>query len=266
MRRLTVIALVAVIGMGALAAPPAAAWQDAPEWRIGVEGHRWEGVSRPEPPSREAVAPPPAGDRIMEPYAVFFSEDYAAVPEMTRVEPEFMVVVVQKGNFALDTGAQEPGMVIFPAEDQPVPIMQPKQVDPPYYVLTDPVEYIQDPSGGNCTLSCPVPPDAVVQLKPGDRIVAREGALCVWCLLNSNFEPGNAEAEYDDQGMLQVFALLTAGARPESFSWIQDWDRTQAEATTAAASMGGDATPAASGPEQTVLAWAFNPQARCRNP
>jgi hypothetical protein len=250
-RRLTVIALVAVIGMVALAVPPVAAEEGDPTWRIGAEGERWEGVGRPEPPSREAIAPPPAGDLIMEPYAVFFSEDYAAVPEMREFVPEFMVVVVQKGNFALDTGDKEPGIVVFPAEGQPVRIMQPKKDDPPYYVLTDPVEYIQDPSGGNCTLSCPVPPNAVVQLKPGDRIVAREGALCVWCLLNSNFDPGNQKAETDDQGLLEVFALLPAGASPESFSWIRDWESNQTAATS---------------PERTMLAWAFNPQARCRNP
>ena len=107
--------------------------------------------------------------------------------KMREFEPEFMVVVVQKGNFALDTADKEPGIVIFPAEGQPSPIMHPKKDDPPYDVLTDPVEYVQDPSGGHCTSSCPIPPDAVVQLKPGDRIVAREGALCVWCLLNSKF-------------------------------------------------------------------------------
>jgi hypothetical protein len=250
--------------MAALAAPPVAAEQGDPDWRIGAEGQRWEGVSRPEPPSTEAVAPPPAGDQIMEPYAVFFSEDYAAVPELTKLEPEFMIVVVQKGSFALDTGDKEPGIVVFPAEGQPIPVMQPKKDDAPYYVLTDPLEVVKDPSGGDCTLACSIPADTVVQVKPGDRIVAREGALCVWCLLNSNFEPGNAKAEYDDQGLLQVFALLKAGALPESFSWIQDWEGTQTQATSGAGSEGGAATPAASSPEQTMLAWAFNPQARCR--
>lgn len=264
MRRLTVIALVAVMGMVALAAPPVAARQGDPTWRIGAEGERWEGVGRPEPPSTEAIAPPPAGDLIMEPYAVFFSEDYAAVPEMTKFEPEFMIVVVQTGNFALDTGDTEPGIVVFPAAGQPIPLMQPRNNDPPYYELTDPVKYVQDPSGGNCTLACPIPPDTVIQAKPGDRIVAREGALCVWCLLNSNFDPGNAETEYDDQGLLEVFALLPAGASPDSFSWIQDWESNQLEAATPSASQSSGAPTVSGGLEQTMLAWAFNPQARCR--
>jgi hypothetical protein len=256
-----------MIGMAVLATPPVAAEQSNRDWRIGGEGQRWEGVSRPEPPSTEAIAPPPDGDQIMEPYAVFFSEDYAAVPEMRgRFKPEFMVVVVQEGSFALDTGDKEPGIVVFPAAGQPIPVMQPKKDAAPYYELTDPLEVVQDPSGGDCTLACSIPADTVVQVKPGDRIVAREGALCVWCLLNSNFEPGNEEAEYDDQGLLQVFALLNAGASPDSFSWIRDWEEMQAQATGGAANNGGDATPAASGPEQTMLAWAFNPQARCRNP
>lgn len=266
MRRLAVIALVILIGMGALVAPPVAARQGGTDWRIGAQGERWEGVGRPEPPDTEAVRPPPTGDLIMEPYSVFFSEDYAAVPEMREFVPEFMVVVVQKGNFALDTGDKEPGIVVFPAEGQPIPVMQPKQNDPPYYLLTNPVEYIKDPAGGNCTISCPIPPDAVVQVKPGDRIVAREGALCVWCLLNSNFEPGNQEAETDDQGLLEVFALLPAGASPDSFSWIQDWDSNQLAVATPSASQGSGATTAAMSDGRTMLTWAFNPQARCRNP
>jgi hypothetical protein len=69
--------------------------------------------------------------------------------------------------------------------------------------------------------------------------------------LNSNFDPGNQKAETDDQGLLEVFALLPAGASPESFSWIRDWESHQTAATS---------------PERTMLAWAFNPQARCRNP
>jgi hypothetical protein len=263
-RRPAVITLVAVIGLGALIAPPAAARQPESGWRIGVEGERWEGVGRPEPPTAEAMLPPPVGDLIMEPYAVFFSEDYAAVPEMTEFTPEFMVVVVQKGNFALDVADTESGIVVFPAEGQPIPMMNPRKDDPPYYQRTDPVTYIQNPSGGDCTLACPIPADSVIQTKPGDRIVAREGALCVWCLLNSNFDPGNAKTEYDDQGLLEVFALLPAGTGPNRFSWIQDWESNQKDAATPSVSQRGGPMSVATNSEPTLLAWAFNPQARCR--
>jgi hypothetical protein len=264
MRRIAVIALVTVIGTASLVTPPAVAQQGDPDWRIGGEGSAWEGVSRPEPPGTEAVAPPPTGDRIMEPYAVFFNEDYAAVPEVTKFEPEFMVVVVQKGSFALDARDTEPGIVVFPAAGQPIPKMQPKKYERPYYVLTDPLEYVQNPSGGDCTLACPILPGTVVQVKTGDRIVAREGALCVWCLLNSNFTtPDDDLTNSDDQGLLLVYALLTAGASPDSFSWIQDWERNEATAATAYPSESSGTPTAATNSERTMLTWAFNPSTKC---
>ena len=265
MNRIAVIALVAVIGMAALAAPPVAAQEGDPDWRIAGPGSVWEGVARPEPPATEAVDPPPTGDRIMQPYAVFFNTDYAAVPEMREFEPEFMVVVVQDGTFALDARDTEPGIIVFPAQGQPIPTMQPKKDQRPFYELTDPLEYVQDPSGGDCTLSCPIPPGTVVQLKPGDRIVVREGTICVWCLLNANFTTQDEfdATNNDDQGLLQVFALLPAGVSPDSFSWIQDWEGNEAAAATPDASPSSGTPAAATISGRTMLTWAFNPATSC---
>jgi hypothetical protein len=72
----------------------------------------------------------------------------------------------------------------------------------PFYELVSPPSFVQAAGGGDCTTACPVPPGTVVQVKPGDRIVAGEGALCVWCLLNAN------GVEKDETGLLEVFPLL----------------------------------------------------------
>ena len=53
----------------------------------------------------------------------------------------------------------------------------------PYYVPAG--GHVPDAtSNSDCTSMCMIPVEVAVQVKPGDRIVAREGAICLWCLLN----------------------------------------------------------------------------------
>jgi hypothetical protein len=207
----------------------------------------------------------PLGEAILQPYSVYFFEDYAAVPMITDFTTEFMVVLVQMGNFTLDvSSATENGIVVFPAEDvaeKRIPLMKAVlggsgEPEPPYYTATGD-HLIVD--GDECTRVCPIPAGEIVQIKPGDRVVAREGALCLYCLLNSNFSTADEDdpSNLDDRGLLQVFPLLAAGSDPESFSWIQDWLKDQGI-------QGSGATPSAQSGRQGMVGWAyFNPGSNC---
>lgn len=236
------------VALVALSGAPVVAQGGEPEFEFGKNPAAWEGVGRPLPPSDQAALAPPGGDAVVQPFAVPLAEEYAAVPEITRFTPEFMLVVVQKGYLALDVGDGEAALVVFPADDAPIPFMTERGESAPYYELAAPERFVQDVGGSDCIAACPIPPDTVVQVKPGDRIVAGEGALCLWCLLNSN------GVEKDETGLLQVFPLLAPGEDPESFSWIRDWDESAiSAAATPSATTGG-----------TTRGWAFNPATRCR--
>ena len=252
MRRPSFPALYALLAVAlvALAGAPAAAQGGDPEFRFGENPDAWEGVSRPLPPSDQGVAPPPQGESVLQPYAVAFAEEYAAVPEMVRFTPEFMVVVVQEGYFGLDAGDGEEALVVFPAAGEPIPFMTERSDAAPFYELVSPPSFVQAAGDGDCTTACPVPPGTVVQVKPGDRIVAGEGALCVWCLLNAN------GVEKDETGLLEVFPLLPPGGNLDEFSWVRAWDASvPSSAATPSATTGGATRGWASG---------FNPPTSCR--
>ncbi len=250
MRRPSFPVLYALLGLVlvALSGMPVAAQDGETDFRFGANPDAWEGVSRPLPPSDQGVMPPPQGDTVLQPYAVAFAEEFAAVPEITRFTPEFMVVVVQEGYFGLDAGDGEEALVVFPAEGAPIPFMTERSEYAPFYELASPASFVQDADGADCTGAWPVPPGTVGQVKPGDRIVAGEGALCLWCLLNTN------GVEKDETGLLEVFPLLPPGENLESFSWVRDWDESAPTET---------ATPSAL-TAGTTRGWAFNPATRCR--
>lgn len=269
MRRLFILVVVALLGITPVVIQPAFAQEGDPDWPRGAENTRWSGVSLPQAPSTEAVPAPPLGDSILQPYSIYFFEDYAAVPEITDFTTEFMVIVVQMGQFTLDVASStEDGIVVFPAEDaaeKRIPLMKPVvgtsgAPEPPYYDATG--AYLEV-DGIECTRVCPVPAGEIVQVKPGDRVVAREGALCLYCLSNSNFTTTEEEhpTNVDDKGLLQVFPLLKAGSDPESFSWIQDWLKSQ---EGIGADQGSSATPSAQSGRQGMVGWAFfNPASNC---
>jgi hypothetical protein len=94
---------------------------------------------------------------------------------------------------------------------------------------------------------CVIPSETIVEVKPGDKIVAREGAICLWCLLNKSV------GENNEQGLLLVSPVLPATEQPDDFKWIQSWDASV-----------NVATPSAQIEPMTAMSWAFNPPTSCR--
>lgn len=247
MRRLSVLVAVALLAIGPIVAGVASAAQGGEE-----VNEPWVGVGPIEPPSQELVPPPPTGDTVLQPFSVPFDREYAVVPEITRFVPEFMVVFVRgEGFFALDVGDVEEGIVVFPAGGEPIPFMTEWSSVKPHYEVVTPAAFVQNASGGNCLSACPLPANRVVRLKPGDKIVAREGALCFWCLLNSNGIEG------DETGLLEVYPLLRTDAASgvNAFSWIQDQSATLGAAA---------ASPSPSAGRARVGWGLFNPPTNCR--
>jgi hypothetical protein len=196
-------------------------------------------------------------------FAVSFAngpgDHHAVVPEVQGAE--FMVVIVDSGEFVLDVKGPGSYLVdpvknseIPSSADQTVGIMHAsisgKEVT---YTLTDQV--VLDEKGNPCTNLCTVLPGVAVQVTDGDRIIAPAGAICIWCLLNQN------EHASETAGTLHVFPLLADG---EEFSWsLYTGDGSEVTAEQAA-------TPAADANaigDQLVQAvpWAFfNPAGNCR--
>ena len=222
-----------------------------PELGLGEQdSYYWEGVCRPIPPD-EPVPAPLGTDLIMQPYAVYLAEDYAAIPDASSGDfrPEFMVVVVRKGTFALDVKAGSPGRIVVYGAGNDIPLLTAFEGGEPYY-FERPGEVLTDREGNPCVRACEVPPSNVVQLGPGDRVVAEEGAICVYCLIGTN------EERDGETGLLEVFVLRQFGDDPETFSWIDSWNR--AERGELPLLRGAD-TP-------TVLGWSyFDPKTGCKD-
>jgi hypothetical protein len=237
MCRLFILAIVALLGFTPLGLRSVSA-------QYSEEELNWAGVEEPEPGADSAsldeflasISPE------LRAYRVSFTEQYAKIPLIR--DPEFMVVVVESGEFVLEV--KGPGsFIVDPADDSFVKIaVRTEGENEPYYELTDQV--ILDEEGRKCRSLCTVLPGFAVQVTPQYRIIAPSGAICIWCLLNRHDEFSGQTT-----GELLVYPLLAEGAEDTDFSWIRerrmDLDSTGAQT----------ATPAAMG-------WAFHPQARCQ--
>ncbi len=264
MRRMAVLILVVllghlVVGVGnwSTAAQEVKKVEDCkpgiapPELGLGKEdSYYWEGVCRPIAPDQPAPASP-GGEFIMQPYTVYFAEGFAAVPDSRSgaFRSEFMVVIVRDGTFALDVKRDSPGRVVVSGAGNDIPLRGAFDNREPFYGERK-GEILTDREGNPCIRDCEVPPDTVVQLGPGDRIVAEEGAICVYCLLGAN------NLREGQTGRLEVFVLRRAGEDPSTFSWIASWDRAQK----------GELPLAQRDERPVVLGWAyFDPGTRCRD-
>jgi hypothetical protein len=108
---------------------------------------------------------------------------------------------------------------------------------------------------------CLIPAEVAVQVKQGDRIVAREGAICVWCLLNQPNSQGEVE------GLLLVSPVVSISDEAEAFSWIAAWDDTVASfnAQTQIVDVGSGGTDSLSG-EPITMSWALlDPGTNCKS-
>jgi hypothetical protein len=272
MRALSFLATIMLLGITALfgGQAPAVA-QDEPnkEFKIITSVDvPWERVSRPRPVSENK----PVGGAGTSPiekiqqYEVFFDEEAAAVPVVENAE--FMLVAVQQGTFVLDlapanTEERSPvgAFLVHPSGGESIPTMtRTDYPEPgPHYIATG--ANVLDASGtADCTSMCVIPAAVAVQVKPGDRIVAREGAICLWCLLNQTAEEG------DEKGLLLVSPVISVTAETEGFSWIQAWDNTVSSynAQTRTVRIGSEGTESMSG-EPVKMGWAlFNPGTSCK--
>ena len=258
MRRLLILASVVSLGFGPLIfGQLSVSAQEGEEIESGDfdvnwnDFTRWEGVGRPqavEQASRQGGRVVPVVETLQQ-FEVFFAIEYAAAPVVENAE--FMLVVVEEGSFALDltpegvapSGPQS--FVVHPDDGASIPTLrrlEPAETEP-YYEPTGDVVLGAD--GQPCMSMCVIPVATIVEVKPGDKIVAREGAVCLWCLLNTTPGEGN------ERGLLLVSPVLPASAQPDQFSWVQFWDESVHTATPVA-----ETAPVAVG-------WAFNPPTSC---
>jgi hypothetical protein len=279
MRRLIILAIVALLvlsplGVRSVSAQEDYAWQGV---TVGAPlSSLTEGSAEPfqlladflgDPKKSEAAGPASVGARLDEAYPVAFENPtdtiLAYIPEVQGVE--FMVVIVDSGEFVLDV--KGPGSYLVDPvanpelESSDVEKIRIMHADITYtetgsevrYTPTD--QFVLDEKGQDCTSLCTVLPGVAVQVTDGDRIIAPAGAICIWCLLNQSEHKG------ESQGQLYVFPLLDDG---EIFSWSPYAAGSAAAAEQgAAAEPNGDATP-----EQLSSAapWAlFNPASSCRH-
>ena len=198
-------------------------------------------------------------------YEVFFDEEAAAVPAIENAE--FMLVAVQQGTFVLDlapdsTTQRSPAgaFLVHPSGDAPIPTMTRTNLPEPDEPYAETGDFVKETgSTNNCTSMCVIPAEVAVRVKEGDRIVAREGAICLWCLLNQTGAKG------DEKGLLLVSPVISVSAQAESFSWITSWDNTVTSynAQTKTVRISSDGTDSMNG-EPVKMSWAFNPSTNCK--
>jgi hypothetical protein len=287
MRRLLILALVALLGFTPLCIRSVA----AQSWEGYQDYEAWQGVKVQNPVTRDPDnldaafellaeflgAPPQDADpgsmssRLDRVYRVDFN-NYTVNPEHRGVIPEvqgaeFMVVIVSSGEFVLDV--KGPGSFLVDPAADPELAQTPEQEEElisekirimhamidgrnVHYDPTD--QFVLDEKGRDCTNLCTVLPGTAVQVTDHDRIIAPAGAICIWCLLNQSAHVDEA------QGQLYAFPLLDVDGE---FSWEQYDD-------DAAADFGQQAIVEPNGyaaidPLTGVAAWGyFNPSSNCR--
>jgi len=227
---------------------------------------QFEGVARPRVQSGTQT---PREGPILQPYEVYFAEQYArlenlAGSETPTFETEFMVVEVKQGIFALEVG-DNGTFIVDPAGEAPIQIVDLPR-DPPYVVPR--AKYVRDAAGNICTNMCALPLKTAVQVKPGDIVIAQANALCLWCLLHGSRSELGADTvsrrdaagsrtatavARADSGLLLVSVQLANVDDPDSFSWVRAWESAASFAST----------QSSSGELSSAMAWAFNPPSGC---
>ena len=246
MRRLLVIITVMLLGVAPLVIPglPAAAQEKYSDFQLGPNHGDWAEVARPEP--REGLGTSIDGERL-QPYDVYFNMPFAAVPPIDNAET--MVVEIQAGAFALEV-LNEGTFIVNRPGGSAIEILE-ILPDEPYYLPTG--TYVRDTNGNICTHMCAIPLKTAIQVEPGDITFATGGSVCIWCLLK---QAGTT----DQTGLMLVSVVLDRKqVRAENFSWVESWEQSQGAGATAQQS-----TQSPVDGRRVALAWAFNPQARCK--
>lgn len=262
MRRLSIIAAVALLGLAPLGGFFVSAQESA-------DPAYWNGVSRPEPiedraPLEDFVGETQGrsiGDRLPQGYRVTFTynpdepDNRPQIPELGNAE--YMIVIVESGQFVLNV-LQAPSFVVDPPEGMSVNYVDAVgERDTGFeYTVTDQV--LLDENGAPCMDLCTVLPRVTegstadtwvaVELKEGYRAEGPAKNFCLWCLLNNG------------QGTLLVYPLL---GNDGEFSWTAAYDAAHGLASPAAGGSGqGDS--ALSDTTAGRIAWAFNPGSSCK--
>ena len=258
MRRLLIVSIVTLLAMTSVAGRSATA-------QGGIDDEAWEHVDITVPGdeakdplrtflgvSSEGVS---AGGGLADRLAVYdvtFQQELANVPEVDNVE--FMVVIVQSAEFALDV-IEETLVVDRPGPD-PIVILEKSTEDTltgPEVTYTATSGHLKNPDGVDCTSMCTVLPGTPVLLQEGDRIIAPAGHKCYYCLLHGT------------TGELFVYPLLRTDSdgNPIPFSWITS--KNESGTATPIAMAPGQRDTASAPTASGMMAWAyFNPSSNCR--
>jgi hypothetical protein len=282
MRRLIVLAIVALLGVAPLggltvrAQEPDEAWNNVARPTAGAP---LEMLDELQSNLTTLGAQSQAGevqsirDRLAEQdpktgYVVSFLEPLSHIPEIPTAE--LMAVYIRSGEFIFDNMGPDPFTVI-PGGDgkvNTVTIRDEGQVA--YYTVNEGSSgLLQDENNVDCTGYCVVTPPAgaanqpriALQLLEGDCVILPGAELCVWCLFNQHLAPGVTT------GMLYVFPLLPMTVTPEEFTWIQTWDAAPGQMETSSPARLAAATDDSVQvePLSGVMSWAFfNPAPNCR--
>jgi hypothetical protein len=204
MRHRFILAILIALAFSPVPVLPTAAQDKDSDYGRPSSAEPFEGVARPR--VQRGTQTPSEGP-ILQPYEVYFAEEYARIENLAgdetgTFETEFMVVEVKQGIFALEVG-DNGTFIVDPAGEAPIQFVDlPRTIDPPYVVPLP--NYVRNAAGNICTNMCALPLRAAVQVKPGDIVIAQANALCLWCLLHgTRSEVGTAT----DSG-------LHAGATP----------------------------------------------------
>ena len=289
MRRLFILVIVTLISFSPLGGFLASGQE--------TESANWNGVTL----SEEAVDPGPleeflvgvpleapgadrmrsVGTRLEDGFRFDFQYDSAVqsyrpqVPEIEdaegRKDAEFMVVVVDSGEFVLTILPSSPAFIVDPPEGETISYMNVtgNWADPPdpgfeYSVSNNDV--VLDENGQHCMNLCTVsnpstelPPSAenvvAVRLIQGTRVEALAGNFCLWCLIN-----GQQNSSGQEEGSLLVYPNTE---NDQDFSW----ERSYNESRNLASPDGVEylqGNPASSEAPPVRMAWAFNPGSGCK--
>jgi hypothetical protein len=286
MRRLFILVIVALISISPLGGFLASGQEPEPAY--------WNGVSLSEEPVdpgplEEFLVGVPLGDpdsdrmrsigtRLPDGFRFDFQFDPNAqtyrpqVPEIedaeSRKTAEFMVVIVDSGDFVLTILPSSPAFIVDPPEDTTISYMDVtgEWADPPNpgFTYAESNRVVLDENGQECMNLCTVsnpatelPPSAenvvAVQLKEGSRVQALAGNFCLWCLIN-----GQANSLGQEEGSLLVYPYTE---NDQEFSWVRSYEEAQLASPEGVEFIQGD--PASFEAAPVGMAWAFNPPSGC---